>query len=392
MRITYLIWTIVVISFVSCTSQNNTETSLTRFNIEDTNKTSKVRLSDLNVKSIQYVPLETDTNFSMSDINKLVTTDSTLVIFDFNTNFFHFDLNGNFINKIGTIGKGPQEYQFAFDFTIDHEKKQLLIPIMNESSLMIYSLNGKFLKSIPCPKYTRNILHTDEGIICRCDYYGGKYKGKNSIFLIDDKGNIIKRFSDKYKYINTSFTSGFREEFLIYNHHENVYTKEIYSDTVFVFENLKFEPAFILDHWGKTISVEAREKIDNFDSFVEIADQHSKEINMLLWGDYVFSEFSFQGSYYNFFGSFHNKDFNIITKDLIINDIDGGPGILLKTTIAKNTAISWVNAFDLKAHVASDAFKNSTPLFPEKKKELERLANSLDQNDNPVLMLVKLKE
>jgi len=29
---------------------------------------------------------------------------------------------------------------------------------------------------------------------------------------------------------------------------------------------------------------------------------------------------------------------------------------------------------------------------PEKKKELEKLANSLDENDNPVLMLVKLKE
>ncbi len=28
----------------------------------------------------------------------------------------------------------------------------------------------------------------------------------------------------------------------------------------------------------------------------------------------------------------------------------------------------------------------------EKKKELEQLANSLNENDNPVLMLVKLKE
>ena len=30
--------------------------------------------------------------------------------------------------------------------------------------------------------------------------------------------------------------------------------------------------------------------------------------------------------------------------------------------------------------------------YPEKKKQLEQLANSLDENDNPVLMLVKLKE
>ena len=47
---------------------------------------------------------------------------------------------------------------------------------------------------------------------------------------------------------------------------------------------------------------------------------------------------------------------------------------------------------NLKSYVASDAFKSSSPKYPEKKKKLEQLANSLDENDNPVLMLVKLKE
>ncbi len=39
-------------------------------------------------------------------------------------------------------------------------------------------------------------------------------------------------------------------------------------------------------------------------------------------------------------------------------------------------------------------YKNIIPsgFYNEKKKELEQLANSLDENDNPVLMLVKLKE
>ncbi len=48
--------------------------------------------------------------------------------------------------------------------------------------------------------------------------------------------------------------------------------------------------------------------------------------------------------------------------------------------------------YELKQYVESDAFKNSTPKYPEKKKQLEQLANSLNENDNPVLMLVKLKE
>jgi hypothetical protein len=37
-------------------------------------------------------------------------------------------------------------------------------------------------------------------------------------------------------------------------------------------------------------------------------------------------------------------------------------------------------------------FKNSAPKYPEKKKELEKLANSLKETDNPVLKLVRLKK
>jgi hypothetical protein len=50
-----------------------------------------------------------------------------------------------------------------------------------------------------------------------------------------------------------------------------------------------------------------------------------------------------------------------------------------------------VNAFELKQFISSKAFKLSNPKYPGKKKELEKLANSLDENDNPVLMIVKLK-
>ncbi|MGV8137965.1 MAG: 6-bladed beta-propeller [Mangrovibacterium sp.] len=392
MRIRYLLGMIMSMFLVNCQKQNNTQNSLTRFDIEDINKTSRVWLSQLNIKNIQYVPLETDSNFLISEIKKLVATDSTLVIFDYNTNFFQFDFAGNFINKIGTIGKGPQEYQFSFDFTIDNEKKQIFIPMMTEPKLIIYSLNGKFIKSIPFPKYARNVFHMDEGILCRCDYFGGKYDGGNSIFLTDYDGNVVKAFPDKYKYKNMKMTNAFEEEFLTFSYDKKLYTKEIYSDTVFIFKHLKFQPAFILDHGGKTLSVEAREEIDSFDSFTEISAQYSKETNLLLFGNYVFSEFSYHNRFYNFIGSFDDKDFRVITEDKIINDLDGGPDILFKTASDKNTVIGWINAFDLKAHVASENFKNSSPKYPEKKKELEKLANNLKENDNPVLMLIKLKK
>ncbi len=54
--------------------------------------------------------------------------------------------------------------------------------------------------------------------------------------------------------------------------------------------------------------------------------------------------------------------------------------------------IGWKNAYQIKDYVASGDFKNSVAINPQKKKAFEELANSLKENDNPVLMLVKLKQ
>lgn len=78
----------------------------------------------------------------------------------------------------------------------------------------------------------------------------------------------------------------------------------------------------------------------------------------------------------------------------LINDIDGGPSFKPELYFTRNKTeylVIWINAFELKAHVESEAFKVFTPKYPEKKKELEQLAAKIDENDNPVLMLVKLK-
>ena len=76
----------------------------------------------------------------------------------------------------------------------------------------------------------------------------------------------------------------------------------------------------------------------------------------------------------------------------IKNDIDGGINFMPRYAVNDTLIVGWFEAFELKMYVASETFKNSTPKYPEKKEELEKLAASLDENDNPVLMLVKLKE
>lgn len=79
----------------------------------------------------------------------------------------------------------------------------------------------------------------------------------------------------------------------------------------------------------------------------------------------------------------------------IINDIDGGLMFQPEYYFIEDDReliCNLNNSNDIKSHVSSNDFKNSIPLFPEKKKEFEKLADKLNETDNPVLMVIRLKE
>ena len=80
----------------------------------------------------------------------------------------------------------------------------------------------------------------------------------------------------------------------------------------------------------------------------------------------------------------------------IVNDFDSGlpliPLSYYRNEKDEEFIVSKVDPFQLKSLVASETFKNSTPKYPEKKKELEKLVLGLKENDNPILMITKLKD
>jgi hypothetical protein len=79
----------------------------------------------------------------------------------------------------------------------------------------------------------------------------------------------------------------------------------------------------------------------------------------------------------------------------ILNDLDGGVRFQPENYFAENGReylFGLINPFQIKALVANNEFKNSSPKYPEKKKELEKLANNLKDADNQVLMIITLKK
>jgi len=190
------------------------------------------------------------------------------------------------------------------------------------------------------------------------------------------------------------------QENFFYKYNNKLYVKEVYSDTIYLFNDseLEFEPHFVIDVGDRLITPEARSKYDGN----EIGRNFMNPIYLFEFGDFIFYGFVYEMIFkipqpeerlYGYIGS-KKDDFQVMynLKEGIIDDLDGGPNIMPLTTKDDNTVVAVVDAFKLKNYILSTRFINSSPKYPEKKKELEKLAESLKETDNPVLVLVKLKK
>ena len=260
-----------------------------------------------------------------------------------------------------------------------------------QNKIFVYSESGVLIRKIQIPFPATAFRFCRDGILCYCENHMSNIE--NSYFLIDSIGTILKTFPNRYPF-KFNDAAGFRGENLFYNYNGNLFKKEIYSDTVYMFENQMFLPHISIQVGNKLLTTDVRSKHDG----LYICENYVYPRNLFEFADYIYYDFCYSIKIpddvlvYRFIGSKINNSFKLIDYDEgIINDLDGGPNIFPKTLYDNNTIISVVDAIKLKNHVNSDLFQLSNPLYPEKKKELEKIAEKISMVDNPILIMVSLK-
>jgi hypothetical protein len=375
-----------------CHASNETgKDQIVTFDLQKLPDVGHVKLSELGFEDITYIPLQTTPASIISRINEIKTGNGFFLIKFFNT-ILEFKEDGSFIAKIGSEGRGPTEFTVAHDLDIDKKNRFIYLVSAWQKKFIVYSESGKFLRIFPCPISTTNFIITEDGILCYSMNSLGNIK--TSFNLIDIYGGITKSFPNKYTWNKVqSSTSIFKNENIFYRFNNRFFIKEIYSDTVYMFENKDFKPHIIFKQGEKLLSAKARSEFSSIYLFENFIDQN----NLFEFGDYIYFEFMYgfkiggNNNLYGFVGSKKN-DFKVLInlEEGFLNDLDGGPNIWPKTVLDDYTVISWVDAIHLKTLVSSEAFKKARPKYPAKKRKLEELANSLKETDNPVLILVTL--
>ncbi len=348
----------------------------------------EVRLSEFTTE-VTYIPL--DNKILFQHPTRIETTKDHFIMSTFPGNILCFDHNGNFINEIGSRGRGPGEYRTGLYFTIDPKNELVYI---YDNRIITYTFNGKLVREFSIEKFDGRFY--DIAFLNDKIYLGGVIQSgysKYSWLIIDTLGNF---FSHKYNSI-PPFESRGGTSGGFFKSNERLFYWNNFNDTIFMIQDSLYEPSIYFAQG------DFRTPQGNIPNEIDYRKYFATR-NILKTDSYIFLFYHFENYLQSGYISKKDGVINVVGKidshsgfDIpgIPNDIDGGLAFPPSYYFQENSEeylIGWFHAYRLKAHVESETFKNSTPKYPEKKKELEKLAASLNENDNPVLMLVKLRE
>ena len=399
-----ILLTLIIVLF-SCTQKKEVDNIVDLTLITEPSSTN---LSELG-SEITYIPLETNEGCIIQQIDKLIYEGGAYYLRSSNENkvtpekgapppppmprirsLYRFSKNGEFICQISRQGGGPSEYRYIRDFL--YNKNNNTIDIFIPNDIKEFSLDGIWKKNTTIEyngKEVSSIGYTNNQILGFVENAEGK--NEYSFVLFDANGKVIKKYINKYKFNISTGAISFNPECIFYQYNKILHCKELNSDTIFSFDKGTFIPKYILKQGEAKYTTDLREK-----SMTTNLTKYIIQKNLFESEKYLFYQYNWEKRYNCFIKNKSNGTQYLIDNETgLVNDLDSGPNFKIQNTVTVDGTeylISWINAFELKAHVASNDFKNSTPKSPEKKKELEQLANSLNENDNPVLMLVKLKE
>jgi hypothetical protein len=402
----------------SCMSKSQENNSLTLININvNIKKMEVVKLSQF-TNNIKYVLLENKENLTVVSNTKVDISDNMILI-GHATGCILYDIDGHFISKIGNKGRGPGEYPYVTNLCIGKNSK---IYLSDTENLYEYNKDGSFVK-----KYVNCFLNENyylpSWILFEDSMFFGHVPnstGKNEYkALIVDKFANVKLYYRNYIFFNRigSPTSSMENQAHIYKFKNTIFYKELYNDTLFhLSAQLKLIPKYTFNLGRFKEPLSERENLLLYKPY-----KYPHLFNVFQTENYLFLDYLL-GDYFpakrltpkptpfpvpdpimyntlSALGIYEKKTGNLIFCEPtstdnplftsgMYNDYDAGPRFFPKKQVNDSTMVMWIDAKQLKDHVASDDFINNTPKYPEKKRELEKLANSMSEFDNAVLMFV----
>jgi hypothetical protein len=386
----------LIIIFVLLISCKPVDRGLFEFN-PSTLVLDEIMLADI-VDDMEYIPLESKYPLGLI-YDKIVPVNNSIYLSALRVGVLVFNMEGKLQRKIGSIGRGPGEYATCYSFAIDENNETIYILDIG-NIVKVYSRTGRFLRSFQLNEYGA-MIKTIEFFDARLfvSYGLESVDSKYEWIAVDTSGNVIK----KKERTVPGFITGYNGLGYSYKFDNTLSFYNDYTDTVFsILPDLTQKPSFIIAPGKHRLPKSTTSSLEEFSTYMLLQQIFETDQFIIIRYYYSFpvSKFAFvltdkksHKSFLTFLES--DGDYIIEYSGGIKNDFDGGPAFLPRNYFKMNGReylVGFQNPYRIINHVKSKEFRNLTSRFPEKKIELDNLANILKETDNPVLVLVRLKK
>jgi hypothetical protein len=332
------------------------------------------------IEKIDFVRLQTCDDCLLSQVNKIIIQGQTLYILDAQySTLSAFNLNGQFITRIGEIGSGPGQFQTLKDFILTDSVLQLLCN--DKKAILKFSNEGKYLTAERIKLFGHNFEYFDSKWYFFINQNNSDLSRDYNLIITDSTKNAsIQRYFAYPSTLNAEISfSGFLRK----NYEGLLYNSPL-SDTVFQITKEGIYPKYAFSFGDYTLPQKAKRTLQDF---MQNGLQYAYLGNGIYDNDSLLA-FSYTSRGILSYGFYDKQSKNLLGKSSIKNDIFS---ILVNQPVAliNNTFISTISP----NHLLNATTKNPSLLLDLKKKwpSLYEIIPTLKEDDNAILAFYNIK-
>jgi hypothetical protein len=357
------------------------------------------------VDSVGYMQLETNSKCLISYLYQIECVGDKLFLRS-RGDIFQFDMTGKFIRQIGRTGQGPGEFSLL-GYGIDEVNHKLFVYSNGSLSPLSFDFDGNYLGNLK------------DSLLVSC--WGGMAKlGSGNGYLI--YANTLVNASDQwacqpyelivYDYINHQMIQGLTNQMIcpppIYQYYINPgmqmlskqgnmhYYKSFYNDTLYAVNGEGIFPRAVIDLGSRKypsdlLWTDGTPPLGRIGKIL-ISDVYTNHDYLLIECSLIKDEKLRNSD--DFICKYNRNTGNLSYHSIyIINDIDGGFGTgvgALRNGIEPIpfSVENMETGQDNSTFFISDKAKLK---YPDLKAKFEAMQKNRDEDDNPLLMILKMK-
>ena len=338
---------------------------------------------------ISYIPLETNDSMLIRGVFLSICNEGIAVMYQVDGRIFLYDGKGKIRGSICRKGNGPEEYVGMQQAVVDWKRNELFV-FDYKSRVKVYDLNGHYKRilSIKDKMRDREMYSFGEQYLAffkeipntEIGKQAGDFSPYSPVLLMDkESGEITTLPYMKFSNVNIRLSTGWVNSYALYASGKQLYLSDISSDTIYHLNLQKHLPIPIITRNPSVKSMDGRELflcLEGATHQYYFFLRTNKEIKISQRGDA--SKYMQSWMYDCQTGDvclpiFLNDDYR--SMKLTAHD-------LIHCYSEDNHLYVKLEASDLIEALENDELSG----------HLKSIAENLKEDDNPVLMVVKLKD